>query len=115
MTFELFMSVHIKRLQITMFLLVDLLSFSSQSITWDRINFVLKLGIFFEFESTIGHDFQRLVLSTFIATNHGLIEYNRFERDELQNAPNAYLFWLKEHKLNQGPAAQQEFINHALR
>jgi hydroxymethylglutaryl-CoA synthase len=97
MTFELFMSVHIKRLQITMFLLVDLLSFSSQSITWDRINFVLKLGIFFEFESTIGHDFQR------------------FERDELQNAPNAYLFWLKEHKLNQGPAAQQEFINHALR
>lgn len=73
---EDFMSVHVKRWQVTMFLLCDIHSLPSDLVTQERLFFIFKLGSFFEWEGTIAHDIAK------------------WERDMKKDNPNAYVFWL---------------------
>lgn len=75
--FERFMSTHIKRWQVTMFLLCDMHSLNTTLVTQERLFFIFKLGNFFEWEGTIAHDVAK------------------WKRDLKEGYPNAYLYWLK--------------------
>lgn len=83
-SFDNFMSVHVKRWQVTMFLLCDIHSLPSDLVTQERLFFIFKLGSFFEWEGTIAHDIAK------------------WKRDLEKSLPNTYLFWLKSK--NQKPS-----------
>jgi hydroxymethylglutaryl-CoA reductase len=93
--FEEFMQSYTKRWQATMFLLIDLTAISPSLLTSDRLVFVLRLGVFFEWEGTIAHD------------------VGRYERDTRKNIPNAYAYWLFLNKREHSLEAMQHFVHYA--
>lgn len=70
---------------------------SPSFLTNERLVFVLRLGVFFEWEGTIAHDI------------------GRYERDIRKNVPNSYAYWLqlngKEHSIE----SLQQFAHYAFR
>jgi len=102
-----FMINHIKRWQVTIFLLCDLQSLQATLITPERLFFTFKLGTYFEWEGTIAHDLARHVVSSEFCKSLTLVF--RWERDYEENEPNVYVFWLHQANKKSSPEALKEF------
>eukprot|EP00455_Lapot_gusevi_P033789 TRINITY_DN3704_c0_g1_i9.p1 TRINITY_DN3704_c0_g1~~TRINITY_DN3704_c0_g1_i9.p1 ORF type:complete len:782 (-),score=188.15 TRINITY_DN3704_c0_g1_i9:97-2442(-) len=87
-----FMKVHAKRWQATMFLLCDLTSISPAHICEERLDFVEKLGEYFEWEGTFAHDI------------------NRLQRDSAEHGPNVCCLFLQSSSSSAN--ASNETSNH---
>ena len=73
---------HAKRWQATAILLCDAVSITPGYLTPERLDFIRRLGDFFEFEAMFAHDAARYI------------------RDQSKNKPNVYAAWLKARDLS---------------
>lgn len=73
-----YVAVQTKRWQATMLLLIDSVALAPDLVTPARLDFLVRVGEYMEWEGTIAHDLAR------------------FRRDMTERVPNAFLFWLAQ-------------------
>ena len=107
--FQLYMRLHSKRFQVTMFLLCDAISFDTNLITTNSMEFICNLGFNFEYEQTAAHDLspRKLARDLDQVAHHGLALDASLTHSQ---AVNGFLFWL--HRVKK--YSWQNLKNHSI-
>ncbi|RQM14841.1 hypothetical protein DD237_003302 [Peronospora effusa] len=89
-TFLAYVAVQATRWQAPFLLLIDALALPSDLVTPERLDFLIRIGEYMEWEGSIAHDLAR------------------YQRDATERVPNAFLFWLSQRGIPHSEGKQYE-------